>query len=105
MKITFKKASLILSVILVAGFVIFSACKKEEDPAGTKAAKELCDCASKSNEYESLGCIIQWIGKYIDQIEVEIDEETGELSGMSFKDKSFERDFESQIVRCEAMRE
>ena len=108
MKLTFKKASFILSITLLTGILIFSACKKDEkDPAGTKAAKELCDCASKTNETESGLCILGWLGKYMNQFDFDfnMDDETLDVNEVKFKDKTFQRDFESQIVRCEAIRE
>jgi len=105
MKKIFKTTTLMLSVILLAGLVALSACKKdEEDPLGKKAAKEFCDCissfSSSNNEIELEICMIKWMGKYIDQMEFVLDDD-GDLENIKFKDKKFQKDFETELDKCD----
>ena len=63
-----KKLNLLqisIVAILLAGAVIFAACKKDKDKdkadtpteAGIKKAQELCDCFKKSSENDAKACV------------------------------------------------
>ena len=101
----FKNVALMMCMTLLVGAITFSSCKKDKDSLGTKAAKELCDCASKTNETEAMLCTIQWFLSYSDQFDFEMNEESFELDDVKFKDKDFQKDFESELVRCDALRD
>jgi hypothetical protein len=49
---------LFVAVAVIAGTVVFTACKKDkdEDPAGVRVAKAMCDCFKKTTEEAQETC-------------------------------------------------
>ncbi|MDR1866585.1 MAG: hypothetical protein LBR08_13580 [Bacteroidales bacterium] len=55
----FKRNMLFVAVAVIAGTVVFTACKKdEEDSPAVKAGKEFCECSGKTNEAEKTVCYL-----------------------------------------------
>ena len=102
-----KKLSIPVSLVLLAGVVTFSACKKDNTPAGTKAANEMCDCASKTKESEMASCMLNWYSNYSEYFDIDFDSitnydpESGELP-FAFNNSKFEKDFYAGIAKCAA---
>ncbi len=86
----FKKLSILSSVILLAGIITFSACKKDDDDLnGTKAAQELCDCLTKagSDEVKVDACSEALYSKY----------------GSKTESEKFITDFMNELLKCDAV--
>ena len=105
----FKKPSILLSTILLAGIVAFSACKKDNTPTGTKAANEMCDCISKTKDTEITKCVLNWFSDHSKHVDVDIDaiinydpESELEKLPVTFKNSKFEKDFYAGMAKCAA---
>ena len=76
---------ILIVTALLAGVVVFSACKKDDDndpvKAGRKAAKDMCDCFKMADPIKVSKCYLNVLKKYnkwldneefIDEIDVAI---------------------------------
>lgn len=107
-----KKVSLVTIVALCVSIIAFSACKKEKDttPVGTKSGNEMCNCYSKKTEQAMVSCVYDWYVKYQDYFNVDFenfenfeDIEDFEDFNSLFKDKTFQQDFISALLKCDAI--
>ena len=105
-----NKVTILTCVALVAVIVAFSACKKD-DPKGTKAGKDLCDCLSKATDSARSLCMIDWVSRYKDHFNIDIidefEEEEFDIEEFDintlFKDKTFRDDFLAALIKCDAI--
>ena len=114
-----KKVSIVATVALLAGIIAFSACKKDNTPKGTKAGNELCDCLSKTTQQTQASCLYDWYVRYDNDTDLNLEElvnfvvniSSGDFSiedfegffGSLFKEKAFQQDFTSAMLKCDAL--
>ncbi len=98
-----RKLFAFLSIALLAVVIVFAACKKDDEKSvGTKAADDLCGCASATTESAAMSCFLNFYSNYGQYIEIDIPDNDDDDINITFKDANFEKDFTAAIQNCTA---